>query len=453
MLEAQKNALAAMKNFSLSAAPLTIDYRRKALQNLYASVKRHEKDINQALWQDLHKSAAESYLTETGIILEEIRYHLKHLRSWNKAKKVSSPLNLFGTKSYIYPESYGTVLIIAPWNYPLQLSLMPLIAAVSAGNCAIVKPSPLAPKSAEIIAKIISEAFDERHVCAFLGENALTDELLDEKFDYIFYTGGPGYGKNVMQKASATLTPITLELGGKSPCIILDDADLKLAAKKIVFGKFLNNGQTCVAPDYVLVPEAQKQLLFDELTLALKKMYPTYDKLATIINEKQLRRLIGLLDGEKIVYGGNFNLEKCFLEPTVVDEASLDAPLMQEEIFGGILPIIAYDDLEEIMQYLQNKPKALACYIFSENKAKAPAVLNRLSFGGGCINETILHLVNNRLPFGGVGQSGMGAYHGKTGFDTFTHYKSILVRGKIDMPLLYPPYSRRGLKLLKMFLH
>lgn len=445
--------LSNMRSFQQKNRPIPLDLRRKALKNLYKAIKNHENDINQALWLDLHKSSAESYLTETGIILSEIRYHLKHLAKWSKPQKTSAPLSLFGTKSYIYPESYGVVLIISPWNYPFQLTFMPLIAAISGGNCAVLKPSPLAMHSAKVIDTIIRESFDENMACVFLGENALTNELLQEKFDYIFYTGGPSYGKTVMEYAAKNLTPLTLELGGKSPCIVLADADLKLAAKKIIFGKFLNNGQTCVAPDYVLVARAQKETLISELVLALKEQYPTYDKLATIISENHLQRLISLLDGEKIVIGGHYDLAKHFLEPTIIDEVTFASPIMQAEIFGGILPIIAYDDLDSTLNTLKSMPKALAAYIFTTDQNKAEKIIGELSFGGGCINDTILHLVNNRLPFGGVGNSGMGAYHGKSGFDTFTHYKSVLNRSKIDLPLLYPPYTSRALRLIKHFLH
>ena len=447
------NHLNTMRSFWLEENPLDLAYRQEALRKLYSVIQKRQDDIAQALWQDLHKSSVESYATEIGFVLQEITHTLKHLSSWSKPRKVKTPLSLFGAQSRIYAESYGLVLIISPWNYPFQLSIAPLIAAVAAGNCAVVKPSPLAQASAQIIAEILTETFDNRHVCAFNGENELTIQLLKEKFDYIFYTGSTSFGKTVMTMAAQNLTPVTLELGGKSPCIILPDADLELSAKKIIFGKFLNNGQTCVAPDYVLVPKHLKEPLLEELKAAVSKFYPNYDKLACIISENHLKRLVGLLANEKIVFGGSYDLSSRFLEPTIVDEVSFDSPLMQEEIFGGILPLISYDDWQKTLKYLQSQPKSLAAYIFTQNKSAAENIISKLSFGGGCINETIMHLVNSNLPFGGVGLSGMGSYHGKAGFDTFTHYKSILRRkGKREIAVIYPPYTNHTMKILKRFM-
>ena len=447
------NHLNTMRSFWLEENPLDLAYRQEALRKLYSVIQKRQDDIAQALWQDLHKSSVESYATEIGFVLQEITHTLKHLSSWSKPRRVKTPISLFGAQSRIYAESYGLVLIISPWNYPFQLSIAPLIAAVAAGNCAVVKPSPLAQASAQIIAEILTETFDNRHVCAFNGENELTIQLLKEKFDYIFYTGSTSFGKTVMTMAAQNLTPVTLELGGKSPCIILPDADLELSAKKIIFGKFLTNGQTCVAPDYVLVPKHLKEPLLKELKAALSKFYPNYDKLACIISENHLKRLVGLLANEKVVIGGSFDYSRRFLEPTIVDEVTFDSPLMQEEIFGGILPLISYDDWQKTLKYLQSQPKSLAAYIFTQNKSAAENIISKLSFGGGCINETIMHLVNSNLPFGGVGLSGMGSYHGKAGFDTFTHYKSILQRkSKREIAVIYPPYTNRTMKILKRFM-
>ena len=447
------NHLSLMRQFWLEENPLSLSYRQESLKKLYRIIKNRQDDIAQALWQDLHKGSVESYATEIGFVLQDISHTLKHLRSWSKPKKVATPLSQFPAKSYIYAESYGLVLIISPWNYPFQLTIAPLIAAVAAGNCVAVKPSPLAKATAQIIDEILTQAFDNRHVCAFLGENSLTIDLLKEPFDYIFYTGSTSFGKTVMEMAAQNLTPVTLELGGKSPCIILPDADLKLSARKIIFGKFLNNGQTCVAPDYILVPAVLKKDLLRELQTTLKAFYPNYDKLACIISENHLKRLVTLLENEKIVCGGNYDFAQRFLEPTIIDEVSFLSPIMQEEIFGGILPVISYDNWQDTLQYLKSKPKALAAYIFTQDQAVAQEIIDKLSFGGGCVNDTIMHLVNPHLPFGGVGLSGMGAYHGKAGFDTFSHYKSILKRrGKWEIANIYPPYTKRTMKMLKRFM-
>ena len=447
------NHLSLMRQFWLEENPLSLSYRQESLKKLYRIIKNRQDDIAQALWQDLHKGSVESYATEIGFVLQDISHTLKHLRSWSKPKKVATPLSQFPAKSYIYAESYGLVLIISPWNYPFQLTIAPLIAAVAAGNCVAVKPSPLAKATAQIIDEILTQAFDNRHVCAFLGENSLTIDLLKEHFDYIFYTGSTSFGKTVMEMAAQNLTPVTLELGGKSPCIILPDADLKLSARKIIFGKFLNNGQTCVAPDYILVPAVLKKDLLRELQTTLKAFYPNYDKLACIISESHLKRLIKLLENEKIVCGGNYDFAQRFLEPTIIDEVSFLSPIMQEEIFGGILPVISYDNWQDTLQYLKSKPKALAAYIFTQDQAVAQEIIDKLSFGGGCVNDTIMHLVNPHLPFGGVGLSGMGAYHGKAGFDTFSHYKSVLKRRrKWEIANIYPPYTKRTMKMLKRFI-
>ena len=366
-----------------------------------------------------------------------------------------SNLKNFPSNGRIYPEPYGVTLIMSPWNYPFMLTITPVIAAISAGNCAVVKPSAYSPVTSSLIAAMVAELFDAGHITVVEGGREENRALLDECYDLIFFTGSTSVGKTVMQAAAQHLTPVILELGGKSPCIVDETANLKIAAKRIVWGKFVNAGQTCVAPDYILVHESVKQKLIDEMKIAIRAMYsekpcenPDFPK---IINEKHFHRLLGLIIGEEIVMGGKSNIATLQIEPTLLDNVGWNAPVMSEEIFGPVMPILTFSNLEQVVKMVNDRPKPLSAYLFTSSKKTERYFLRNLSFGGGCINDTIVHLSVARLPFGGVGASGMGSYHGKAGFDAFTHYRSVLHKSKyIDIPLRYPPYTDFALKLLKM---
>ncbi len=441
---------------SKNLGPLPLETRKKRLHSLKKAIQGHEESIFKALKEDLGKSSFESYLTESGFILEEIKLVSKKLSCWSRPKKVSTPLNLFPGQSTIRPEPYGVVLIISPWNYPFQLCLSPLIGAIAAGNRVVLKPSEYAPHTTSVIEKIIREVFLPEEVLVSSGGVEKTQELLKYSFDYIFFTGSTEVGKFVMKAAADHLTPLTLELGGKSPCLIDSSAHIDLAAKRCVWGKFLNAGQTCVAPDFVLIPRALQDQFVERVKFYLDSFYgtnpiesPDYPR---IINERHFDRLMGLLMPEKTVLGGENLRSALFLAPTVMKDVEWKDQVMQEEIFGPILPIIPFDHLEETVEKISKLPKPLAFYFFSENRSLIDEIMSKISFGGGCVNDTIIHLANPHLPFGGVGQSGMGSYHGKKSFDTFSHYKSIFhQRTWIDNSLRYPPYSGK-LKWLRLFL-
>lgn len=430
--------------------------RKEKLRDLKRVIKKYEDEILEALKKDLNKSFFEGYETEVGIVLEEINYTLKHLNKWAKAKRVKTPIFHFPATSYIYQEAYGKVLIMSPWNYPFQLTIAPLVGAIAAGNRAVVKPSEYSNNTAEIIEKILKEVFSQDEVKVVKGGRAVNQELLKQKYDYIFFTGSPAVGKIVMESAAKHLTPVTLELGGKSPCIVDNSANVKLAAKRIVWGKFLNAGQTCVAPDYLLVHQDIKEKLVKEMIGYIKEFYgnspidnPDYPK---IINKKHFDRINGLIRNKKIITGGNCNEQAMKIAPTILDHITWQSPIMQEEIFGPVLPIMEFEDLNQVVEMMGNHPKPLALYFFTTSKENEKKILSNISFGGGCINDTIIHLSNSNLPFGGVGNSGMGQYHGKASFDTFSHPKSIIKKSNlIDIYLRYPPFKDH-LKLLKKFL-
>lgn len=431
---------------------LDYEYRYEALVRLKKTILKYESEIMLALKEDLNKSSTESYMTEIGIVLHEISFVLKHLKKWMKIKRVKTPLYMFSSKSYIINEPYGVTLIISPWNYPFQLTMMPLIAAISAGNCVVIKPSSQSKATSLIVQKVVSEVFIPEYCQVVLGDHQVSDELLKQRFDFIFFTGSPRVGKLVAQAASAHLTPICLELGGKSPCIIDKSADLKSSAKRIVFGKFLNSGQTCVAPDYIMVEEAVKNEFIEYLKHYIALFYnsplenPNYPK---IISKSHFDRLIKLLSDGNIVYGGK-SINDQYLEPTIMDDVSLESKLMEEEIFGPILPIITFKDIEEVIDYLQNKEKPLALYLFTNSKKVKNLILKNISFGGGCINDTVMHLSNPYLPFGGIGNSGTGQYHGQYSFLLFSHQKGINEKSRyFDLSLRYPPYSEKKLKAVK----
>jgi aldehyde dehydrogenase (NAD+) len=433
-----------------------IERRMEFLRRLEQSIRCHEKDIMEALKKDLNKAPFEAYATEIGMVLEEIRFVRNHLKGWAKPKQVRTPITNFPSVSRIYTEPFGVVLIISPWNYPFQLAVSPLVGAIAAGNCAIVKPSNYSPNTSMVIETILTEVFPREYVAVIQGGREANQSLLEQKFDYIFFTGSVAVGKAVMRAASEHLTPVTLELGGKSPCIVDETANLELAARRIVWGKFLNSGQTCVAPDYLLVHHSVKIRLLDKMKKYIHQFYGEQaclnDNFPKIINEKHFDRLLGLIEGEKIVIGGTFSRERNQISPTILDQITWNSPVMSEEIFGPILPVLEFNNLTEAITMVNNHPKPLALYYFTTKKENERRIINRISYGGGCINDTIMHLATSHMPFGGVGDSGMGRYHGIESFNTFSHKKSVLKKANwLDVPLRYPPYMDH-LKTLKKLL-
>ena len=431
-------------------------FRISVLKKLKQEIVNREQDIYDALKKDFNKSAFESFMSEYGIVISEINLVLNNLKSWSKPKRVKPSMLTFPSTDYIYKEPYGTVLVIAPWNYPLLLSIEPLIMAIAAGNTVVVKPSELTTHTSQLVTDIISLAFDEKHAASIQGGIPISTQLLEQKWDYIFFTGSVPVGKIVAKSAAKHLTPVTLELGGKSPCIVDDTIDLKLAAKRIVWGKFFNGGQTCISPDYIIAHSSIKNGLIEALKTEIIITYGENPKesqdFPRIINQKNTHRLSELLKGVNIVYGGDHDIEKCYVAPTLVDNPSLDSIMMQDEIFGPILPILTYSNEEDIDKVISNYDKPLSLYVFSKNKAFTNKIISRYSFGGGAINDHLIHFGNHRLPFGGVGASGIGAYHGKHGFDTFSHHKSISKRGTwFDPPVRYAPYKGKLELLKKMF--
>ena len=437
-----------------TGATLPVSARLEALDRLRRNICQMQPDIQAALQADLGKHPYESYFSEIGQVLEELSHLRSHLRKWAKPRKVRTPMTLFPAKSRRYPQPYGVVLVMSPWNYPFMLSMSPVLGAIAAGNCVILKPSAYAPATSQVLSQLISSTFDPQFVTVVQGGRAENTALLDQRVDYIFFTGGVTVGKEVMRRAAQNLIPITLELGGKSPCIVDETADIPLAAKRIVFGKFLNAGQTCVAPDYVLVQESVKDQLVQHLQQAVENTLgpdplsnPEYGK---IINDKHYHRILGLLEGQTILCGGQAQDGK--IAPTILDNVDPQSPVMQEEIFGPVLPLLTYSSTQDLVDFVSSREKPLALYLFSRSREMQHAVTTHLSFGGGCFNDTILHLATPYLPFGGVGNSGMGSYHGKASFDTFTHYKSVLVGSQhIDVPLRYHPYTDSKLGFLKKF--
>lgn len=433
-----------------TGATKDLSFRLRQLGLLKRAIQVHEQEIIDALRKDLNRDPFDAYAAEIGIVLEEVNHLIRHLPKWGAKKRVRTSLANFLASSYIYPEPYGIALIFSPWNYPFQLAVSPLAGAIAAGNCAVVKPSAYSFHTSKVIEKVIKDCFEEEYIAVVLGGREANQSLLDEKFDYIFFTGSVAVGKTVMEAASRHLTPVTLELGGKSPCIVDETANLKLAAKRIVWGKFINAGQTCVAPDYLMVHHSVKRKLIDEIKSVIKSFYgPEAGGMYSfprIINEKHFNRLVRLMENEDILLGGNADPSALKIEPTLADHVNWDSPLMQGEIFGPILPIMEFDDLAEVILEVNQHPKPLALYYFTGRKDREEKVLGGISFGGGCINDTVMHLASIYLPFGGVGESGMGQYHGKSSFDTFTHYKSILNKSNlIDVPLRYPGHKHIGL--------
>ncbi|MWC29405.1 aldehyde dehydrogenase family protein [Paenibacillus sp. MMS18-CY102] len=430
--------------------------RQQRLRALKTALKRHEPALLNALKQDLNKSEMEAYSTEIGLVYHEINHTLKRLKRWMKPKRVRTPLTHWGSRSYIMAEPYGVALIIAPWNYPVQLSLLPLIGAVAAGNTVILKPSELAPHVADVLAAAIGEAFEPEWATAMLGGAEVSTALLAEKLDYIFFTGSVKIGRAVMTAAASQLTPVTLELGGKSPCIVHRDADIALAAKRVAFGKFTNAGQTCVAPDYVYVHRDVREQFVAQLAHAIQALYgqeplhnPDY---AHIISDRHFARLASFLSDGHPVVGGQVDPEQRCIAPTVLEGVNWNSSIMQEEIFGPILPLLSYESIEEVYEAVLERPKPLALYLFSNRRELQREVLERISFGGGCVNDTLLHFASPYLPVGGVGDSGMGRYHGESSFFTFSHQKSVLHQATFcDIPFRYPN-SQWGLAIIRRLL-
>ena len=445
------------RDFFHTGTTLPVEYRIHALQQLKQAIMQNEEAISAALRSDLGKSAEESYMCEIGMVLSEITYMLRHVRAYAKDRVVATPLAQFASRSYQKPTPYGVTLIMSPWNYPFLLTLDPLVNALAAGNTAVVKPSAYSPATSAILVKLLGELFPEEYVAVITGGRVENAYLLDEKFDYIFFTGSKAVGQTVLEKAAKYLTPATLELGGKSPCIIDSSAKLKLAAKRIVFGKYLNCGQTCVAPDYVLCHASVKDEFLRYIKEEIIAQYGTdplhNDAYGHIITQRHFDRILALIDPTKVVVGGNSDPDTRTIAPTVMNNVTWEDAVMQEEIFGPVLPILTFESIDEVIDTVNSHDKPLALYLFTENKSVANAVTFRCTYGGGCINDTIIHLATSNMGFGGVGESGMGAYHGKIGFDAFTHYKSIVDKKTwLDLPMRYQPYTKGNMKLIRMFL-
>lgn len=445
--------VSAQRNYFNTDSTKDISFRLDALKSLLNAIKENEAAIYTALKNDLGKSETEACMTEVGLVISAIRNAMANLYKWSKPVRCKTPLYHFPAKSYVYKEPYGVVLIMSPWNYPFFLTMSPLIGAIAAGNCAVIKTSRSSIHTSEIIYTILNNTFSSNYI-RVLDPQMDYNEILMNKYDYIFFTGSERVGRIVMRQASENLTPVTLELGGKSPCIIDRSANLKLAAKRIAFGKILNAGQTCIAPDYVVIPSDMK----DKFIAYLQEYFhqflksSSHEDYARIINLHHFIRLRNLITRTPSVLGGKSDEKTFHIEPAIFTEATFDDDIMKNEIFGPILPIIEYDDLDTVLEIIKQRPKPLACYIFGDNRDFQKKVNSTLSFGGGCINDTVMHVANEHLPFGGVGASGMGSYHGAHSFDTFSHKKSLLVSSSLDLPLRYPPYTDKKSNTIKNIL-
>ena len=449
--------LESQRRFFSTGKTLPRAFRAKALEDLQNAILRHEEEINAALKADLGKGAVESYMCETGMTLSELSWMRRHLAGLMRGHTVMTPLAQFAAHSFRSPSPYGNVLIMSPWNYPLMLTLEPLIDALAAGNTAVVKPSAYAPATSAVIQKLIAECFDPEYVFVVTGGRAENQALLNQKFDKIFFTGGKTVGREVLRHAAEYLTPVTLELGGKSPCIVDATANIRLAAKRIVFGKYLNCGQTCVAPDYLYCEASIRnelvQAIREEITAQFGADPLQNENYGKIINQKHFDRILGLIDPAKVVAGGNANARTLRIAPTVMTDVTFDDAVMGEEIFGPILPVLTWNSLDEAIAQVESRPHPLALYFFTSSSANRKQVLSRCRFGGGCINDTIIHLATSAMPFGGVGESGMGGYHGKAGFEEFSHTRSIVDKKTwIDLPMRYQPYTSLKDRMIRMFL-
>ncbi len=446
------------KAFFQSGKTIPVSFRIEALKKLHACIVRREADVIAALKADLGKSDFESYMCEIGMVLSELSYLIKHTKKFAKRRRVSTPLSQFRSKSYTRAEPYGNTLIMSPWNYPFLLTLDPVADAIAAGNTAIIKPSAYSPATAQLVADMIAECFPEEYITVVLGGREENAHLLEKRFDFVFFTGSQAVGKVVLRHTAEHLTPAVLELGGKSPVIVDRSADIPLAAKRIIFGKIVNSGQTCVAPDYILCEKSIEEELLSELQKQITAQLgenplenPDYGHM---INRKHFDRVLGLIDPAKVVCGGTSDPDALRISPTVMRDVTWDDAVMGEEIFGPILPVLTFEHFDEVYECLKNRPKPLALYLFTTDKQHMDFVVSRISYGGGCINDTIIHLVTDEMGFGGVGESGMGAYHGKYGFDAFSHEKSIVHKKNwIDLPMRYQPYNRKKYaRLVRMFL-
>ncbi len=443
------------RSYYQSGATIPVAFRVSQLKKLYAAVKKYENEIGDALTADLGKSQYEGFMCEIGLVLSEISYLIRHTKKYAKRKRVYTPLAQFPSRSFKQPMPYGNTLIMSPWNYPFLLTVEPLADAIAAGNTAIVKPSAYSPATSHIIEKMLTECFSPAYVAVVTGGRAENAALLEQKFDFVFFTGSQAVGREVLRHTAEHLTPAVLELGGKSPCIVDASANIKLAAKRIVFGKYLNCGQTCVAPDYVLCESSVKDAFIAEVIRQIKQQYgenPLENKdYGKIINEKHFRRICGLIDSSKVVFGGQTNPDTCQIAPTVLDGVTAGDAVMGEEIFGPVMPILTFDNFDHVVRDLKKQAKPLALYLFSGNKQHIRTVTTELSYGGGCINDVVIHLATSEMGFGGVGESGMGSYHGKDGFDAFSHSKSIVDKKTwLDLPMRYQPYKS---KLYETLLH
>lgn len=446
------------REYYKSGVTVPVNFRIEQLKKLYAAIKKYENEILQALHTDLGKSDYESFMCEIGLVLSEITYMIRHTKKFAKRKTVFTPITNFHAHCFKQPVPYGNTLIMSPWNYPFLLTVDPLADAIAAGNTAVVKPSAYSPATSAIISKIISECFDAEYIAVITGGRAENAALLEQKFDFVFFTGSQAVGKEVLRHTAEHLTPAVLELGGKSPCIVDKSANIALAAKRIVFGKFLNCGQTCVAPDYILCESSVKDKFINEVASQIKIQYgdnPLKNKdYGKIINQKHFERLCGLIDKNKVIIGGETDCGSNRIAPTVMDNVTENDAVMGEEIFGPIMPILTFDDFDKTVDDLKDKDKPLALYLFSSDKKRIKRITTELSYGGGCINDVVVHLSTSEMGFGGVGQSGMGSYHGKDGFDAFSHYKSIMDKKTwLDLPMRYQPYKNKMYeKLLHLFL-
>ena len=443
------------RKYYKSGVTIPVKFRIEQLKKLYATVKKYQNEVNDALKSDLGKSHFEGFMCESGLVLSEISYMIRHTKRFARRKNVATPLTNFASHSFKQPVPYGNTLIMSPWNYPFLLTIDPLADCIAAGNTAIVKPSAYSPATSKIIEKIITECFSSEYVAVVTGGRAENTALLKQKFDFVFFTGSQAVGKEVLRNTAEHLTPAVLELGGKSPCIVDASANIKLAAKRIVFGKYLNCGQTCVAPDYILCEKTIKDEFVSEVVKQIKKQFgenPLENKdYGKIINEKHFERLCGLIDENKVVVGGEVRGSQ--IAPTVMDNVTEDDAVMGEEIFGPIMPILTFDNFDNMIDALKDKDKPLALYLFSGNRKHINRVTKELSYGGGCINDVVVHLATSEMGFGGVGESGMGGYHGKDGFDAFSHYKSVMDKKTwLDLPMRYQPYKKFNEVLLHLFL-
>lgn len=448
------NSINIQKEFFASGATLDVEYRIRQLRSLYNIIQLYQDKICEALYQDLGKSRQEAYITEVGIVLSQISNAISHIRKWAKPRRVVTSLVQLKGNGWVLPEPYGVCLILSPWNYPFQLSIAPAVAAIAAGNCVIIKPSEQAPATAELLSQIFNQNFEQRFCRVITGGTEVAKSLLMQKFDYIFFTGGVKIGQEVLRQAAENLVPVTLELGGKSPCVVDDTAVIPIAARRIVWGKTLNSGQTCVAPDYVFVHQKVYKQLLEAMQGCVKEFFGEHpeqcQKYPRIINKRHYDRLCELMKDCEILFGGERDPETLKIAPTFIGNLSPKHPIMAEEIFGPLLPVIPYDNLEEVISFIRERPAPLAFYLFTRDSRVENRLMRAFPFGGGCVNDTVLHMTGQNMPFGGVGESGMGSYHGKAGFDTFSHQKSILKSSSIlDMGLRYPPYNDRKERVLR----